>query len=444
MRARTLFVAGPAGALAVFVACSSGYEVDATRACLEAPGDPRCPTAGGGGNGGLAGVGGSSGEGGSPAGGGAGGAGGMSGACAGDAECAGAIGPGSLCVQNACTQVAGTCNDATLIVLDQGRAPPAEDALGAACFFRSLEAARQALSPRATSLRLYAETASSSTSLTLGPNVALEGHALDPSRPVVLTISATADQAMLTLGPGGSLAGVSLDGGAAAIAVAVPEGAATIAGPLVLNNAPLALDLGGAADLTVTASQTAPVRMKGNNVGVRVGADAKLTLRGDGTDEAFVLEEAQASAVLVTTGGNAAAVAIEGVRFRNNPVGVDIRRGRAVALRQCAFERNQRSVLLNAENTPDNSVFLNVELTDNDFRQALPQPGLGTAICGSRLGVNDTTLRVGVGNLFPSGQLCGALVEQDSCGGGADVGFDVSGKGLDVECAVIGRLPRAK
>ncbi|HEU4406190.1 MAG TPA: hypothetical protein VFS43_13075 [Polyangiaceae bacterium] len=444
MRACTLLGAGSAALAAAFVACSSGYEVDVAQACREAPNDPRCVGAGGAGGagpggqagagGGDAATGGAGGAGGAGGtGGGGAGAGGAAQPCGGDAECAGALGPGSLCVQGACSEPAGACDAATLVVLAEGRAPPAEASLAGACFFRTLDQARQALSPQAERLLLYVEAASSSAALALAPGLALEGHALEPSQPVALTIPTDSGQPLLTLGPGGSLRGVSVDGGGAAVAVAVPQGAASFAGPLTIANATVGLELGD-ADVTAAGTQATPLLLRGNAIGVRVGAGARLTIQGDATPASLVFEQGQGPALLVLTGGNSDAVRVERARFRQNAVGVEIRRGRAVVVRQCAFEENQRSVSLNAEDTPDTSVFLNVEIADNDFRQGLPQANLGTAICGSRLGLNNTTLRLGEGNLFPSGLACGQLVERDSCGTGADVGFDVSGRRLDVEC----------
>lgn len=225
---------------------------------------------------------------------------------------------------------------------------------------------------------------------------------------MALALPARGGEPMVTVGPGASLRGVALDGGGAATALSVPAGAASIGGPLRVVNAALALDV-GEADVTVAGGQAAPVRLSGNAAGVRVGPAAKRTRRGDGTPGGLAVEDTAGAARLVLAGGSSAAVTVERANFRAGAVGVEIRRGRAVTLRGCAFARNQRSVSLNAENTPDTGLFFNVAIADNDFSQALPAAGQGTAICGSRLGSNGTTLQLGAGNVFPSGSTCSDL-----------------------------------
>jgi hypothetical protein len=445
------FTCSTAALAAAFAACSSDYEVDPAQACRERPGDARCGPAGGtSGASGVAGAptsgaggapmmgrAGASGAGSGPGGNGSnGGNGGNGGSpCDDDATCAASVGAGSLCVATACTKATTTCDAAALVVVDAGRSPAAASALDDACFFRSLDGALAALSAQTTRVVLYADAASSAAPLVLGPGVALEGRASDSTKPVALSLPATDGAVLLTLGAGGSLKGVALDGKGLATAVAVPGGAASIGGPLTIENATLALDLAGDAALTALGTQAAPLRLRGNGRGVQVGPDARLTWHGDGEPASAVIEQTGGVALLVLVGGSSAAVEVEQTTLQGNATGVEIRQGRSVALRGNTFVANTVGVSLNANDTPLDDVFLNVHLERNDFTASLPAGGAGVAICGARLGIDDTTLKLGADNVFPSGAACGALTEAASCTGNADVGFNVANKKLLIECS---------
>jgi hypothetical protein len=250
-----------------------------------------------------------------------------------------------------------------------------------------------------------------------------------------LTLPTAADTALLTLPAGGAVKGVLLRGGAQTKGIVSGAGALALTGPLRLEASLVGLDLGDGANATVSGTMAAPVAFATNTLGVQVGATAVLTMTSDVAEGGLVLEGSGTSTgVRVLDGGSSNAVRLEKARVTGHAVGVEVQRGRAVTLQSNVFVQDTNAIVFNAEDTQLANLFLGVSLEGNDFTLSRPAVDRGVALCGSRLGLNDTTLRLGQGNLFPSTQACGSLDERDSCDTGGDVGFDVPGNALDVVC----------
>jgi hypothetical protein len=363
------------------------------------------------------------------------GGGGSSGAgpCPNDDACVTTKGAGSLCISDACTQATGACDSKTLVVVAPGRTVD-DAALANACHFRDLDAARAAFGDTTVRLALYADSASSTQTLAFKSAALLDGHHSDSSQPVALTLS-IADATLVSLPFGGTVRGVALIGDATSKGIVSGEGALSLTGPLRIEGASVGLELGDNANATATALAAGPIAFVGNVVGVQVGAKASVTLRGDAQPGSLLLEGNGASTgLLVLDGDNTKAVALERALVTKHAVGVEIRRGRAVTVSGSTFVQDRQAVTLNAEDVTAANLFLNVVLTGNDFSQSRPAVNQGVAVCGSRLGVDNTILKVGQGNVFPSGNVCSLLDERASCDTGGDLGFDTTGKSLQVQC----------
>jgi hypothetical protein len=262
----------------------------------------------------------------------------------------------------------------------------------------------------------------------------LDGHHSDPAQLVALTLPTAADTALVTLPAGGAVTGVLLRGGAQTKGIVAGAGVLTLTGPLRLEAALVGLDLGDGANATVSGTMAAPITFATNTLGVQVGATATLTMTSDVAEGGLVLEGSGTSTgVRVLDGESTNTVRLEKARVTGHAVGVEVQRGRAVTLQGNVFVQDNNAIVLNAEDTQLTNLFLNVSLEGNDFTQSRPAVDRGVALCGSRLGLNDTTLRLGQGNLFPSTQACGLLDERASCDTGGDVGFDTT-NALDVVC----------
>jgi hypothetical protein len=424
-------------ALLAACACSSGYYVDQAEFCRRAPADPSCPAAAG--SAGVSGEGGGAAagdDGGAGSGGGAGAAG--AGPCPGDAACAADEGAGSLCVAGACTRPAGDCGKGTLVVVADGRAP-SDAALEGACHFRALAPALAGLAPETKRVVVYADEAEAPGPVALRAGLALEGRAADPKRPVALEVAApVAGAPLVTLAAGASLKGVALDGGGTAKGVAAAAGPVTLAGPLTIKAAAVALELTGDARATVTGGDAAPVLLTANARGAVVDPGAGLTLTG-----AVVEGTTGGAGVLVEAGtGSLAATTLEKVTFRDNAASngvtgtgaVEVRRSRQVAVKGCTFEKNVVSVNVNGEGKSLAGSFAGLAIEGSDFTAGLPASG-GALFCGSTLGAGATTLSVGVGNTFPGGKACAQLGPATfGCTEGQLVGFDAPGRDLAVQC----------
>ncbi|HEU4407907.1 MAG TPA: hypothetical protein VFS43_21780 [Polyangiaceae bacterium] len=442
MRARAL---AWAGVLAAVAACSSGLRIDPAEYCRREPQDPACPAAGsagasgeGGGGGGSAGASGAGAGGSSGLGGGGSGGGGP---CESDAACAADEGAGSLCVGGDCTAPSASCSRATLVVVDAGREPSGVPE--GACHFRALGPALAAVGSETKSVLVFADSAEAPAPVALGAGLALEGRAADPTKPVALEVAAPiAGAPLVTLADGSSLKGFALDGAGAAKGVAASSGSVTLAGPLTIKAATLALELTGEAKATVTGSEAAPVLVTANARGVLIGPTAGLTFDGDGKSGAVVEGTTAGAGVLVEAGtGSLAATLLDGVTFRNNTFSgvsagsgaVEVRRARQVSVASCTFEKNLVSVTLAGEGKSLSGDFNGLTLSGNDFSAALTGSG-GAVVCGSNLKA-ETQLSVGPGDFFPGGKACSDLpAPAFGCGGGVAVGYDAPAGSVVVQC----------
>ncbi|HEU4407885.1 MAG TPA: hypothetical protein VFS43_21670 [Polyangiaceae bacterium] len=435
-----------AAAIAAAGACSSGYFVDQAEVCRRAPNDPECPRAGsagasgeGGGGGGPAGASGAGAGGSSGLGGGGSGGGG---ACASDAACAAGEGVGSLCVGGDCTAPSAGCSTATLVVVADGREPSGVPER--ACHFRALGPALAAIAGETKSVLVFADSAEAPAPVALGAGLALEGRAADPTKPVALEVAApVAGAPLVTLADGSSLKGFALDGAGAAKGVAASSGSVTLAGPLTIKAATLALELTGEAKATVAGSAKAPVLLAGNARGVVVGPDAALTMTGAG-EAGLVVEGTTAGAgVLVERGtGGLAATLLEGGTFRGNAASngltgtgaVEVRQSRQVVIKACAFEKNLVSLNLNGEGDSLADAFSGVSLQGNSFSAALTGSG-GAVVCGASLKAGATKLEVDGANTFPGGKVCSTLGPATfGCTAGQLVGYTSPGNDVAVQC----------
>jgi hypothetical protein len=435
------------GALVV-AACSSGFHVDQDEFCRRQPTAPSCPAPGGAaGASGFAGAGGASGVGGAGGVSGLGGGGAGGGPCASDGACAADEGAGSLCVGETCTAPTGACAKGTLVVVpDAAFAGELSADLEGACFYRALgPALAAAAAPASGTTRVLVYAAAVEGPAQVPGGVRLEGRATAPATLVALTGGGTsgagggagasgaggggATPVLVTLGAGAALSGFALDGKGVVGGVRAEAGAVRLDGPLTIANTTRALDLGGTADATVAGTEAAPVLVKGNQLGIVVGATAKLALTGDGDKGGVTVEGTTAGAgVLVLAGGVTATVRLEGLLAKDNKVStadgsgaVELRQGRSVTIKNGVFEGNSRSLTLNGELTSDFTSFTNVVLEGNRF--TLATPGQGSTICGSKLG-NQTELNLGPGNVFPLAMTTCPPAQVDSCNTGADVGYD--------------------
>jgi hypothetical protein len=427
--------------------------------CEEAAARGR-PCSGSGGSGGLGG-GGASGTGGSPmngasgapmmGGGGAGGTGG--GTCQLDPDCA-PNGKGSLCVNKVCTAPTEgeACKRTTVVVVDQAFDGSLEGAPVDACYFRTLGEGLTAVAPGTTKrLAVYADAAQSATPIQLPAGVTIEGHHSQVGQLTALSAGA-GGPALVSLGEGSGLRGFRLDGKGAKAVVAL-SGEVALSGPLELRNGAPALSVEGTAKATVTGSMAAPVLFTANARGVVVGATAALTMTGDGDGAGLVVEGTTAGAgVLVEPGsGSTAEISMTAALLRNNIIGdvangtgaIEVRANRVAFLRDCVFEKNQRSVSLNGQDSADPDMFSNVTLERNDFSNALPtEINKGVALCGANFGAR-TSLTLGPGNIFPSSAVsdnqaaCDALEigQALGCDGAKDVGFTDLNKDFDLTCS---------
>jgi hypothetical protein len=420
----------------------SGLRGDALARCVAA----NAGTMGAGGLGGTGGRAGASGTGGTVGGtggsamgssghGGGGAAGTGGGPCADDAACGTAKGDGSLCVGGACTEAAAACSKATLVVVADDFIGEVDKAgLDGACFYRQLDPALAAVVVGATTkVTAFAISAAVAAPLTVPAGVTLEGRTPDPKVPVTLAVAApVADAPLVSVGAGGGLKGFALDGKGTAGGIKAEAGAVRLEGPLTIADATIGLDLGGTADATLVGTHEAPVRLSANQRGVVVGATAKLALTGDGEMGGVTVAGTTGGAgVLVVTGGSSAAVRLEGLLAKNNKVGtvddgtgaIEVREGRAVAIKNGVFEGNRQAVTLNGRGSSGPTAFTNVVLEGNRF--TLATPGQGSAICGSQLG-SQTQLKIGAGNEFPTAATACPPAQTDSCNAGGDVGHDTA------------------
>jgi hypothetical protein len=434
-----------------WLACGLDFEIDQAAFCRNRPDAPEClgstgsagASGAGGGGGVMSGAGGIGGSDGGTSGLGGGGSGG-GGPCVSDGACATDEGAGSLCIGGACTEASATCSHTTLVVVAEGR-DPGDAALEGACHYRELAPALAAVTADTKRFALYADAATAPAPLALGAGVAFDGHAANATKPVALTVSApVADAPLVTLAAGTSLKGVALDGGGTAKGVAASTGSVTLAGPLTIKGATLALELTGDVKATVTGTEAAPVLLSGNARGVVVGSSAGLTLKGEGKAGAVVEGTTGGAGVLLERGkGAVVPTTLEGVKFQNNAFSgalpgtgaVEVRQSRQVALKSCVFEANRQSLTLAGDGDSDAGAFDGLTLTGNSFVAALPPSG-GTAICGANLG-SQTQLNVGVGNAFPGAVMCSAIAPAFGCNGGGVAGYSAPAGELVLKCLLL-------
>ncbi len=406
--------------------------------------------------GGVGGVGGSGGSAMGSSGLGGGGTGGGS-PCVSDAACAAEQGAGSLCVAEACTAPSTSCTKATLVVVpDAAFAGELAVNVEGACFYRALGPALAAATANgsATTTRVAVYAAAVEGPAAVPAGVRLEGRATPPATLVALTMGASggaggagggagasgagasgaggagATPVLVTLSAGAALVGFALDGKGTAAGVKAEAGAVRLEGPLTIANATRAVDLGGAVDATITGTQAASVLVKGNQLGIVVGATAKLTLTGDGEKGGVTVEGTAAGAgVLVQAGDLTSSVRFEGLLAKDNKIStvndgtgaIEVRQGRDVTIKNSVFNGNNVGLTLNGQNTSLSTAFANVKLEGNRF--TLATPGQGSTICGSKLN-SQTELNLGPGNVFPLAMTTCPPTQASNCNGGADVGRD--------------------
>ncbi|MCU0687330.1 MAG: hypothetical protein MUF34_34645 [Polyangiaceae bacterium] len=185
-----------------------------------------------------------------------------------------------------------------------------------------------------------------------------------------------------------------------------------------------------------------------NKRGIVVGATAALEMTGEGGKGLVVEKTSAGVGVLVETGtGSDVPTKLVSVTFRENKLGsgtdgiggIEVRRNRQVLVQGCTFVQNQRSVTLNAQSTADANLFLNVKLSGNDFSGALPAPGQGAAVCGSKFAIAGTEIHLEpLANTFPVAAACSAVAPAFGCTDGVDVGYDASSTAPTLVCPAGG------
>ncbi len=348
------------------------------------------------------------------------------------------------------------CDRARLVVVQPGFDAKLDPALAGACRFASLDDALAVLAPGAQRLAIYGQNASAAAPLVLPAGLTFEGHAADPAQPLALAVKAAAAGApLLTLGAGSTVKGVALEGPTVEgepvpAGVRVASGAVRLEGPLRLRRLSLALSVEGTATATVVGTKAAPVLVSGNARGVVVAPGAGLELTGEGGASVVLEKTSKGAALLVEKGdGSDIEITVSGVLVQDNrgssgldgTGGIEVRKGRQVAVRGCVFERNVISVCLNGEKSSVAASFSGLSLENNLFRIALPSAGSGSALCGSNLGAVDTQLTLGAGNVFPSGAVSGAATcaalndgQEFGCDAGGDVAYDAPDNDLALTC----------
>jgi hypothetical protein len=389
------------------------------------------------------------GQGGGSMGSGGGGTGGAGPECMDDTECT-TKGVGSLCVAGACTASSDNCAKAKRVVIDDNarRAPVvAGKDFSDACYYKSLDDAFQ--SPQNDMhVVVTAEAVSVGSPLTIDlDDVTLEGQSPQVGQPVALTVPLDEVQPRLTLaGSNVRLKGFALDGNNDAPGVAVTSGSTTLEGPFRLRGLTRALSVEGTAKATVVGTEAAPVTITENARGVLVGGTAGLEMTGEGGSGLVVEKTSAGAGLLIDAGDTSLPVAIKGVVFRANMVAggpdgagaVDVRRNRQVLLEGCAFEKNQQSITLNAQNTNSANIFLNVRISGNNFSNALPSQGQGAVVCGSEFVSANTKIQLEpLANTFPTtATACATIVPAPNCTNGVEVGYDVASKAPALFCPI--------
>jgi hypothetical protein len=436
---------------------------------------------GGGGTAGVSGVGGTAGVSGAGGVGGAGtagigGRGGSSGSasCAQDGDCTAA---GSLCVTQACTTPSTTCSKGTLVVVpDAAFAGTLAAELDGACFYRALAPALTAAATNGSSTTRVVVYATAVTGPALVPaGVRLEGRPTAPAAHVAWTASGGAGAAgaggaaLVTLSDGAALAGFALDA-AGTVGVRIDTGKASLHGPLEVRGGAPAVSVEGTASATVTGTAEAKVLFTANERGLYAAGTAGLEVSGVGGESVVIEKTSKGAGVLFDKGQiDKGELKVTGALVRDNTGsngfngsgGIEVRESRKATVSGGTFSGNNTAVgfqgagisatvsggtfsgnntAVGFQGSPGDmaNAFQGITLTDNAFSApALP----GVVICGTGLGADGTTLRLGPDNDFPTGgeaspATCQAFedVQVGNCTGGFDIGFTGSANKFDVVC----------